>query len=347
MKEKIEKKFEIKRITQKVGGVFVCGLFALPAVALGKVLPVVGAPVFGILLGILFAPSVKKREFLREGILFTSKKILQLAVILLGFGMNLTTVVKTGILSLPVILSTISVSLLISFLYYKATKVPYKQAILVGVGSSICGGSAIAATAPIIGAKEEEVAQAISVIFLFNVLAAFLFPMLGSWLGLSNAGFALFAGTAINDTSSVTAAASTWDTIHHTGTQVLDGAAVIKMTRTLAIIPITLILGVWEMNSSRKSQVSQKKIFPVFILLFLAASLLTTMLEPLGVPAEVFLLFKSISKVLIVMAMVAIGLHTNLVQLIRTGARPLLQGFLCWVGITLTSLIMQNLMGIW
>lgn len=347
MKNNKKKKFKMKCITNRAGGVLICGLFALPAIALGKVLPVVGAPVFGILLGILLAPVVKKKEFLKEGVLFTSKKILQLAVILLGFGMNLTTVMKTGIMSLPVIISTISVSLGISFFYYKLTKVPYKQAILVGVGSSICGGSAIAATAPVIGAKEEEVAQAISVIFLFNVLAALLFPMLGSWLGLSNTGFALFAGTAINDTSSVTAAASTWDTIHHTGTQVLDGAAVIKMTRTLAIIPITLILGFMEMNSSQKSHASQKKVFPVFILFFLAASLLTTILGPLGVPVEVFLLFKNASKALIVMAMVAIGLHTNLVQLIRTGARPLLQGFLCWGGITITSLIMQHFMGIW
>ncbi len=117
--------------------------------------------------------------------------------------------------------------------------VPGKIATLVGVGSSICGGSAIAATAPVIDADDREIAQAISVIFLFNVIAALVFPTLGGMLGLTNEGFGLFAGTAINDTSSVTAAASAWDSMHP-GANVLESATVVKLTRTLAIIPITL-----------------------------------------------------------------------------------------------------------
>ncbi|MDE7489199.1 YeiH family protein, partial [Streptococcus agalactiae] len=113
-------------------------------------------------------------------------------------------------------------------------------ATLIGVGSSICGGSAIAATAPVINAKDDEVAQAISVIFLFNILAALIFPTLGNFIGLSDHGFALFAGTAVNDTSSVTATATAWDAINHSNT--LGGATIVKLTRTLAIIPITIVL---------------------------------------------------------------------------------------------------------
>ncbi len=138
---------------------------------------------------------------------------------------------------------------------------------LIGVGSSICGGSAIAATAPVIGAEDEEIAQAISVIFLFNVIAALIFPTLGSMLGMSNEGFGLFAGTAVNDTSSVTAAAAAWDGMHP-GANTLDTAAIVKMTRTLAIIPITLVLALLRTRREGKqggAQVDIKKIFPWFV----------------------------------------------------------------------------------
>ncbi len=148
-----------------------------------------------------------------SGIKWTSKIILQTAVVLLGFGMNLGVILQTGKQSLPIIISTISTSLIIAWLLRKVLNVPSNTSILVGVGSSICGGSAIAATAPVIDADDTEVAQAISVIFFFNVIAAVLFPVLGNALGFdttSGNAFGVFAGTAINDTSSVTAAASTW-----------------------------------------------------------------------------------------------------------------------------------------
>ena len=105
---------------------------------------------------------------------------------------------------------------------------------------------------PVIHAKEKEVAQAISVIFFFNVLAALIFPTLGTWLHLSNDGFALFAGTAVNDTSSVTATASAWDSLYQTNT--LESATIVKLTRTLAIIPITLFLSYWQ---SREQKISK------------------------------------------------------------------------------------------
>ena len=136
------------------------------------------------------------------------------------------------------------IALIIAFFFQRFFNLDTKLATLIGVGSSICGGSAIAATAPVIHAKEKEVAQAISVIFFFNVLAALIFPTLGSWLHLSNEGFALFAGTAVNDTSSVTATASSWDSLYHTNT--LESATIVKLTRTLAIIPITLFLSYWQ-----------------------------------------------------------------------------------------------------
>ena len=192
-------------IKQKGPGLLFCLIIAIPSWFLGRALPVIGGPVFAILIGMVLTLIIKRKDTVQPGIAYTSKKILQAAVVFLGFGMNLTEILAKGRQSLPIIISTISTSLIIAFILYKAMKLQPNNAILVGVGSSICGGSAIAATAPVINANDEEVAQSISVIFLFNVIAALIFPALGGILHLSNEGFGLFAGTAINDTSSVTA----------------------------------------------------------------------------------------------------------------------------------------------
>lgn len=221
---------------RKLPGLLLCLLLALPAWCLGRLFPIIGAPVFAILLGMLLALFYEHRDKTKEGISFTSKCILQTAVVLLGFGLNLTQVMAVGMQSLPIIISTIATALLVAYGLQKWLRLDVNTATLVGVGSSICGGSAIAATAPVIKAKDDEVAKAISVIFLFNMLAALLFPSLGQLLGLSNEGFAIFAGTAVNDTSSVTATATAWDAIHHSNT--LDGATIVKLTRTLAILQL-------------------------------------------------------------------------------------------------------------
>ena len=216
-------------------------VIAVPAWLLGRRFEVVGGPVFAILIGMVLALLVPgdKGEPLAPGVRFTSKKVLQWAVVLLGFGLNLAQIARVGVTSLPIIVSTIATSLVVSFALCRALGIPGKISTLIGVGSSICGGSAIAATAPVIEADDEEIAQAISVIFLFNVVAALVFPTLGGMLGLTNEGFGLFAGTAVNDTSSVTAAAAAWDGMHP-GANTLDAATIVKLTRTLAIIPITL-----------------------------------------------------------------------------------------------------------
>ena len=232
--------------------------------------------------------------------------------------------------------------------------IPASIATLVGVGSSICGGSAIAATAPVIDADDEEVAQAISVIFFFNVLAAVIFPHFGNFLGFdqtSGEAFGIFAGTAINDTSSVTAAASTWDNMFALGSATLDKAVTVKLTRTLAIIPITLVLALYRTKkekSSSGSSVSLKKIFPFFIIYFIVASIITTVATNVfGVSSDFFAPIKELSKFFIVVAMAAIGLNTNIVKLVKTGGKPIILGLCCWVGITAVSLILQHVLGIW
>ncbi|PWJ51095.1 YeiH family protein [Faecalicatena contorta] len=332
-------------LKQKGPGILFCFVIAFPSWFLGKIFPVAGGPVFAILLGMILALIIGQKEYIQPGITYTSKKILQTAVVFLGFGMNLSEILAKGKQSLPIIIVTISISLIIAFILYKALKLHPNNAVLVGVGSSICGGSAIAAAAPAIQATDEEIAQSISVIFLFNVIAALIFPALGGMLHLSNEGFGLFAGTAINDTSSVTAAAAAWDGMHSSNT--LEAAAIVKMTRTLAIIPITLILAAYRSRKEKKtegSSFSLKKTFPYFVLFFVLASVVTTVFHlPAGITAPL----KNLSKFLIMMAMAAVGLNTNIIKLVKTGAKPIFTGFCCWAGITLVSLLMQHLMGIW
>lgn len=343
-------------------GILLCLAIAVPSwliVMFVPALEVIGAPVIAIIAGMILSLIIKKKDAFTYGIAFTSKKILQYAVILLGFGLNLATIGKVGLTSLPIIISTIATSLIVAFAMYKLLKVPSKTATLIGVGSSICGGSAIAATAPVIDADDEKIAQSISVIFLFNVIAALIFPTLGGFLGMTDNGFALFAGTAVNDTSSVTAAASTWDSMHGTGSMVLDSATIVKLTRTLAIIPITLVLAFVRMrkeksgNTGSKTKVSLKKIFPMFILYFVLASVITTIVtsvltgQALEVANNIFGFLKQLSKFFIVMAMAAIGLNTNIVKLVKTGGKPILLGFTCWVAITGVSILMQHVLGIW
>ena len=291
----------------------------------------------------------------KSGVTFTSKKILQYAVILLGFGLNLSVILETGKQSLPIIICTIAASLLIAYVLHKVMHIDSNISTLIGVGSSICGGSAVAATAPVIEADDEEVAQAISVIFFFNVIAALIFPVMGRFLGFdttSGEAFGIFAGTAVNDTSSVTATASTWDSMWNLGSQTLDKAVTVKLTRTLAIIPITLVLALIQAKKKKTedktgNSFSLKSVFPMFILWFIIASIITTVCISLGVEASVFSPLKDLSKFFIIMAMAAIGLGTNVVKLIKNGGKPILLGACCWAGVTGVSLVMQHLLHLW
>ncbi|MCH4006578.1 MAG: YeiH family protein [Eubacterium sp.] len=339
-------------IKKNMKGIAVCFIIAVPSWLAGQRFPVIGGAVIAILAGMVIAMFWENKGGAEAGIKWTSKFILQTAVVLLGFGMNLGVIAATGKESLPIIICTISTSLIVAWIMHRVMKIPGNISTLVGVGSSICGGSAIAATAPVINADDDEIAQAISVIFFFNVLAAIFFPMFGHAIGFSTSSghaFGIFAGTAINDTSSVTAAAATWDSMWKLGSATLDKAVTVKLTRTLAIIPITLVLAAVtaKKEESASNNFSFRRAFPMFILYFIIAAIITTICMHAGVSANVFTPLKQLSKFFIVMAMAAIGLNSNMVKLIKSGGKPILLGACCWVGITAVSLLMQHVMGIW
>ncbi len=321
-----------------IPGLLLSLTIAIPAWFLGQKIPIVGGPVFGIAIGLLLATFRKPGVIFDTGIKFSINKVLKGAIILLGFQMNIRQIVLVGGQSLYIMIFTLLAAFLAAYIFSKIWHVESKMATLIGVGTAICGGSAIAATAPVIKANTEEIASSISTIFLFNIMAVFLFPMIGHAIGLSESGFGMWAGTAINDTSSVVAASFSF------GENAGPLATIVKLTRTLMIIPITFLLAIYttKKNKEENSKFSLGKVFPYFILGFIGASIVNTIgiLEPL---TSNFLGHSG--KFLIVMAMASIGLSTDIRNLISRGKKSILLGAICWLVVALSSLIAQRALG--
>lgn len=329
----------MKTIISKTPGILLAAVLAIPAWLLGRAFPVIGSPILGILFGMMLA-FWKRPAVFDDGIKYTSKKLLQYSIILLGFDMNLFVVFDVGSQTLALMVFTLTAAFVTAFSVGKLIKIDGKTGTLIGVGTAICGGSAIAATAPVIRADEKEVAHSISTIFLFNVLAAFLFPFLGHAFGMNDHSFGLWAGTAVNDTSSVVAAGYTFSNAAG------NLAVVVKLTRTLMIVPVTLALAIYTSRKSTKQDGAARenssypiaKIFPWFVLGFIAASILNTFIP---MPPGMSGFLTQAGKFVIIMAMASIGLNTNVVQLVKSGAKPILLGLICWIVLSLTSLGVQ------
>ena len=286
-------------------------LFAVPAYVLGKFFPIIGGPVFGILLGMCFARLARPKNF-EAGISFTGKKILQYAIILLGFEMNLYHVLSVGSQSLAVMASTLATAFLVAWGAGRLLGVEGDARTLIGAGTAICGGSAI---------------------------AVFIFPFLGHFMGMSDLGFGMWAGTAINDTSSVVAAGYSYS--HEAGSY----ATIVKLTRALCIVPVCLAFALLAARDSKSEGkgFSLKRIFPMFILWFVVASIVNTT----GVLPEALSHFLGeAGKFAIVLAMSAIGLNTDFGALLKNGVRPITLGLFCWIAVAVVSLIVQHFIGI-
>ncbi len=334
---------------KRVPGLGLALAVALAAWFAGRVFPVMGASVFGILFGIIVNNVAGRPASTTTGLDYSSKTLLKGAVVLLGSSMSLTQVFHTGADSLAVILATLVAAFLVAFFLGTILRTGFGLTSLIASGTAICGGSAIAAVAPCIDAEDKDVSYAISVVFLFNVVAVFLFPPLGSWLGLSQRGFGLFAGTAINDTSSVVAAGYVF------GTEAGDYATVVKLTRTLMILPVSLAFAFIAAARRKRAaglgagpgsgaglSYDWKKTFPWFVLGFIAMAALRTS-GIVSTPAMAFL--KEAGKFLIVLALSAIGLKTDFRKLVAAGPRPLFLGLAVWLAVALCSLGVQSLLG--
>ena len=331
-------------LRSRLPGLLLAVAIALVAWQLGRFMPLIGGPVFGIVLGILVRNLFAPGEKFALGIAFAGKQILQWSIIALGFGLSLDQVAKTGMESLSVTMVTMTVAFLSAWLLGRWLGVHDNLKILIGVGTAICGGSAIAAVTPIIRPDDHDTAFAISTIFLFNLVAVLLFPLLGHLMHMSDMGFGLWAGTAINDTSSVVAAGYSYS--HAAG----DYATIVKLTRATLIIPICLALAfmVAAREKRRHKQegsvghFSLASIFPWFILWFLVASAMRTAgLIPVAIQPAIHLL----AEFLIIIALTAIGLSSNLRRMAASGTRPILLGLGVWVAVSVSSLLVQLVIG--
>ncbi|GLC28816.1 YeiH family protein [Clostridium omnivorum] len=330
-------------IKEKGPGILFAFIIAVLSYFLGKLFPIIGGPVFGIVIGILINNFWGKPKYTLKGVAFTSKKILQWAIIVLGGGLSLSQVWKTGSDSFAVMIFTITAAFISAYGFGKLMNIPFKLKSLIGVGTAICGGSAIAAISPIIEADEMEVAYSISTIFLFNIIAVLIFPPLGHLLGFSDKAFGLWAGTAINDTSSVVAAGYAFSNI--AGTY----ATIVKLTRTTMIIPISIIFTIAVAIKKKKEakeiegvNYSFKKVFPWFILWFLVASLLNT----LGIfSAPMINFINNLGKFMIIMALSAVGLSADFKQMLKTGVKPIFLGLIVWFVVAIVSIIVQFSIG--
>lgn len=304
----------------------------------GRLVPLVGAPVLGIVLGIaigiVVARARRRSPDLAPGLAIGRGPLLHAAVVLLGAQVSLLQVVRVGAGSLPVMLGTLAACLLGAVVAGRALGIGRDLRTLIGVGTAICGASAIAAVSPVIRARSNDVAYAVSTIFVFNVAAVLLFPAIGHALGMGQDAFGLFAGTAVNDTSSVVAAASSY------GPQAADHAVVVKLARSMMIIPVCLVLAalVRRREPREPGTPGVGRLVPGFLIGFVlvaaanSAGLVPAALQPALRDAALFL---------ITVAMSAIGLSTDLPALRRAGTRPLGLGALLWVLVTGTSLGIQ------
>lgn len=317
---------------------------AIAATLLARLAPIAGGAVLAIVLGVAFRLWRGLPARVRPGVKTSSKHVLQLAIVLLGAGMSLTQVWTTGAHSLLVLLGTLIGGMAIILWLGPRLGVDRTLTRLIGAGTGICGASAIGAVAPVLGATESEIAYAISTIFLFNIAGVLLFPPIGHLLGLSQQGFGLWAGTAINDTSSVTAAGYAF------GTAAGAYAVVVKLTRTVMIVPVSLFFAARVARERRAADdrapdnggepdPAARAGLPPFILFFLLASALHTsgLLGPLGSTLP------SAGTFLIAVALAGVGLSADLPAMIRTGWRPLALGLLGWICVAGLSLLLQQL----
>lgn len=333
-------------------GIIVSAAIAALSVFIEGLLPVhvIGAAVIAMFIGMALNPLIKKTTLFAAGIKFTSKKLLKFAIILLGLSLNITVILNVGKMSLAVMIFTLLTCFGGGYFIGKALGLNWKLSNLISAGTGICGGSAIAALSTTIDADDNDVAYAMSATFLFDIAMIVLFPLMGQALGMSAEAFGLWAGTAVNDTSSVVATGYAFSEAAG------DFATMVKLTRTLAIIPTVLTfafiglrlkrkeaLATGENGDNLKANFSFKKVFPWFILGFLAMSIIASIFT---LPEAVTATTKTASKFIMVSALAAIGLNTSFSGLKKSGIRPMLHGFIISALVVVVALLVEMAMGI-
>lgn len=319
-------------------GILLSGAITLLAYLLSPLIPgkILGETLLALLLGMAFNPWVSRQESFDPGTRWTSKIILRTGITLAGITLSFSQVLQAGRYSLILMFFTLATAFGVGYLCKKIFKINWKLASLLSVSTAICGGTAVATLGPTIRAKNRDIAYAISATFLFDLITVIAFPWIGQLLGLSDTGYGLWIGTAVNDTSSVVAA----------GYAFSDAAGllatIVKLTRTLFIVPVVLIFS-WiiarkEPTSTETKKIRIQEIFPWFILGFLAVVGIRTtgLITALWVDRISFL-----SKFLLSMSLAAIGLNTSLQEVKGVGLKPMIAGIIIDTSVVIVSLFAQ------
>ncbi len=368
----------MKKILHYLPGMGVAFLIALIAVLIENLLPVhlIGASIIAMFIGMIIN-SFWKPAVLSSGLKFTSKKILKFAIVLLGASLSIGTILTVGKLSITVMLFTLLTCFGGGYFIGKSLGLDWRLSNLISAGTGICGGSAIAAIAPVIDAEDTDIAISMSATFLFDMAMIVLFPIMGHWLNLNDMAYGLWAGTAVNDTSSVVAAGYAYTEAAG------DFATMVKLTRTLSIIPTVFIFAAINLYLKNKKQASGKEvlaslnenstryevnqldkisddnetdtkkdalhktnflsIFPWFILGFVALAIINS----IGIiPVSLSTNAKSVSKFLMVCSLAAIGMNTSFKDMKKSGIKPMIHGFIISLLVVIVAISVEWIIGI-
>lgn len=328
-------------------GVLLSIIVAYVAINISKIVPghLIGAGVFALLIGMIINPLIFDNDNYTEGTNFVSKRILKFAIILMGATLSFTQVFQVGKYSLFVMMFTLFVAFGGGYYLGKLFGMNWKLSSLISAGTGICGASAIGAIAPTMEAEAKDIAYAISATFIFDIVMVILFPIMGKYFGMSDLGYGLWAGTAVNDTSSVVAAGYAFSDAAG------SFAIIVKLTRTLSIVPAVLIFSFINERLNAKTSVDGEKkhtkvdikqIFPWFILMFL----FMVGMKSIGLIPELWSDgISSLSKFLMVMALGAIGLKTNFKEVSKSGFLPMVHGFIISALVVIVAFVVQSFMG--
>lgn len=321
-------------------------MIALIARVIEDLLPIhlIGASIIALFIGMAFNHFRLIGTNLKPGIQFTSKKVLKFAIVMLGASLSIQTILQVGQISLTVMVFTLLTCFGGGYIIGKMLGLDWKLSNLISAGTGICGGSAIAAIAPTIEAEDKDIAYAMSATFLFDMVMILLFPIMGKALGLSDMAYGLWAGTAVNDTSSVVAAGYAFSEIAG------DFATMVKLTRTLSIIPTVLIFSLINARLKRKKNPeahTQKIKLTTMVPWFILAFIIMALLNSFGFfPSVVSTTLKTLSKFLMVAALAAIGLNTDIKEMKSAGINPMIHGFIISLLVVIVAIGVEYWMGL-
>ncbi len=337
---------KIKKQGMFILGVAICVAVACLSVMLERLIPggLLGASIIALFMGTIIN-SFFHPDWIKPSLKFTSKRILKVAIILLGASFSVSTIISTGKMTFFVMIFTFAMCFGGGFFVRKLFGLNWKLGNLISAGTGICGGSAVAAIAPVIDADDKDIAFALSSTFLFDMVMVALYPIMGKALGMSDIAYGIWAGTSVNDTASVVASGYAFSEAAG------DFATMVKLTRTIAIIPTVLVFTYIGTRIKQKElqtvsggkKVNALKIVPWFIVGFLALATLNSV----GIiSVEISDILKKASKFLMVTALAAIGLGTSISDFKKAGLSPMLYGITIDTLVTLTALVVIWRMGL-